>query len=219
VCADDVGGLSPGLVSSPSAAPCRWGVRRPSRRLLAECVREGRVARGGAALAVGAAAGAGSLVDRGGAEASGGQCATVDDAYFADAGRFPCAGTQGGRQMSGLVSELEIPAEVAGLAPGRLTPQDVHSPGEPEPAQQRQRVRPLWRRRMSGRLKVPQELLHRPDALAVVIAQEVRLPRIPGLDECPCCGTMSDPRSRTPSPCPSAMSSDRNDRCPGESGD
>ena len=44
----------------------------------------------------------------------------------------------GGRQMSGLVGELEMPAEIAGLASGRLIPRDVHGPGEPEPAQQSQ---------------------------------------------------------------------------------
>ena len=48
VCTDDVGCLSPGLMSWLAAAPCRGGMRRPSRCLLAECAREGRVALGGA---------------------------------------------------------------------------------------------------------------------------------------------------------------------------
>ena len=78
-----------------------------------------------------------------------------------------------------------MPAEVAGLASGRLIPRDVHGPGEPEPAEQRQRVRPLRRRRASGRLQVPQELRHRLDTPAARIVQVVRLPRIPGLDERP----------------------------------
>jgi hypothetical protein len=55
-------------------------------------------------------------------------------------------------QAPGLVGELEVPTEVAGLDPGRLVPRDAHGPREPEPAQQRQRVRPLRRCRTARRL-------------------------------------------------------------------
>jgi hypothetical protein len=66
-----------------------------------------------------------------------------------------------------------------------LVPRDVHGPGEPEPPQQRQRVRPLGCRRPPGCLQVPQELRYRLHALATGTAQEVRLPQVPGLDQRP----------------------------------
>ncbi len=93
-----------------------------------------------------------------------------------------------GRLSAGLAGELEVPAEVPGLDPRRLVPRDIHGPREPEPAQQRQRIRPLRRRGPPGRLQVPQELRHRHDTPAARAAQVVRLPQIPGLDKRPCCG-------------------------------
>jgi hypothetical protein len=93
-----------------------------------------------------------------------------------------------GRLSPGLAGELEVPAEVPGLDPRRLVPRDIHGPGEPEPAQQRQRLRPLRRRGPPGRLQVPQELRHRHDPPAARAAQAVRLPQVPGLDKRPCCG-------------------------------
>ena len=61
-------------------------------------------------------------------------------------------------QQAGTGGELEMSAEVPGLGPGRLVPRDAHRPAEPEPAQQRERVRPLRRRRTARRLQVPQVL-------------------------------------------------------------
>ncbi len=100
------------------------------------------------------------------------------------------------RRPDGLACELEMSAEVAGLASRRLIPRDIHGPREPEPAKQCQRVRPLRRRRTAGCLQVPQELRHRLDSPAARIAQVVRLPRTPGLDERP--GRRDHERSEVP---------------------
>ena len=118
------------------------------------------------------------------------------------------------------VSELKMPAEVPGLGPGRLVPRDAHRPGEPEPAQQRKRVRPLRRRRTARRLQVPQVLRYRPDPDATRSLSQHGSHGSPVSTSAPAAGTTSDPRSRNvPSSSPSVMVSDRNDRHPGTSGE
>jgi hypothetical protein len=91
----------------------------------------------------------------------------------------------GSGRPPGLAGQLEPAAEVPCFHPRRLAPGDLDSPGEPEPAKQRQRVRPLRRRRPTRRLQVPQELRHRLDPAARRITQVVRLPPVPGLHEAP----------------------------------
>ena len=99
--------------------------------------------------------------------------------------RRPLAGDRGrpGGRPARLVGELDPAAEVAGLGPGCLIPRNPGHPGEPEPAEQGQRVRPLCCRRASGRLQVPQELRHRLDPLPVSTGQVIRLPWIAGLGQ------------------------------------
>ena len=110
------------------------------------------------------------------------------------------------------------PAEVAGLGPRRLVPRHSGGPGEPEPAQQRQRVRPLRRRRPPGRLQVPQELRHRLDPSAVRAVRQYGSHGSPVSTSAPDCGDHERPGPGRSSS-PSATSRDRNDRGPRPSGE
>jgi len=83
-------------------------------------------------------------------------------------------------RAAGLDRDLDPAAEVAGLGPGRLIPRHPDCPQEPEPPQQRDRIRPQSVLRPAGHLQIPQIHGGRRDHGASLVMQPARLPRIAG---------------------------------------
>jgi hypothetical protein len=79
------------------------------------------------------------------------------------------------RARSRLGRQLNPPAEIPGLRPGRLVPPNPRCPQETEPAQQVHPVRPLRGGRPPARLKLPQIHRDRTDNYPVRIDEPVRL--------------------------------------------
>ena len=81
-------------------------------------------------------------------------------------------------RCAGLGTHLDPPAEVTGLSPGRLIPRHPGRPQEPEPAQQRDRIRPLRGLRPASGLQVPKVSRYRRHRRAGRVTQSPRLPRV-----------------------------------------
>ena len=81
-------------------------------------------------------------------------------------------------RATGLDGDLDPSAEVPGLGPGRLIPRHPGRPQEPEPAQQRDRIRAQRGLRPARRLQISQERRNRTNQRPGRIAQPARLPRI-----------------------------------------
>ena len=114
--------------------------------------------------------------------------------------RFGTRAAGGCRQPERLVP-TQPAAEVAGLHPGRLIPPDVDRPHEPEPAQQVHRIRPLRRRRAARTPADPAETpppARRPHHRASTSRYGSN--RSPVASSAPQRSTISDDRSRAPSP-------------------
>ena len=78
-----------------------------------------------------------------------------------------------------LIGQLNPAQEIPGFRPGRLIPRHLHSPQEPEPAQQVHPIRSLRRRRPPGCCHLPQIRRRRADRPARGIGQPERLEQVP----------------------------------------
>ena len=112
------------------------------------------------------------------------QCAATQTAPSSHPpGLLPGTGTADGAARPGLAAIWRCRQKSRASEPGRLVPRDLNGPGEPEPPQQRERIRPLGSRRTARRLQIPQELRDRLDALTIRAGQMIRLPRVAGLGQ------------------------------------
>ena len=82
-----------------------------------------------------------------------------------------------------LPGQLQPPAEIPGLRPGRPVPGHPRRPQEPEPAKQVHPIRTDGLLRPPRRLKVTEIRPSRTDSFPVRIDQPVRLPPVPGSDQ------------------------------------